>query len=83
MRALIVKPGSAHVGTHCRQCNKIIRARQSIVVDVIAEARFGTGAVRRWHTGCLRGLLAKAPVGVDELDQLKQRMVAAGDAFVA
>lgn len=83
MRGLIVKKGSAHVGQTCRQCTRTIKPRQAIIVDVVAEARFGTGAVRRWHKACLADVIDKAPNGVDELNELRDRMVAENDAFVA
>jgi hypothetical protein len=81
VRSLVVKPRSVHVGDKCRLCPRVIKAGQSIVVDVVPEVRFGSAATRRWHTSCLRAVVDAAPAGADEHLQLRDRIVAAGDAY--
>lgn len=82
MRALVAKPRSSHIGEPCRLCTNTIKEGQAILVDTVNEIRFGTGKLRRFHTKCMRDLLAKAPDGVDEVEAKKELILATGNPFV-
>jgi hypothetical protein len=81
MQAVVVAADSHHVGQTCKLCTRQIKARQAILVDTVAEIRFGTGRTRRYHTKCMRQLVDDAPKGVDELDELRDLIAATGNPY--